>query len=121
VFDCADGLGFAEWANLGKIRDNVVEENVFVGTRPDQHAVSLRNFIGPSLEAGTFGRNTYVNLTTTTLFFYETKQVPQNRQAALAPAPVAKADRAGCRQPRRFGRHRLGPDPHGQVAGQRFG
>jgi hypothetical protein len=78
VFDCADGLGFAEWANLGKIRDNVVEENVFVGTRPAQHAVSLRNFIGPSLEAGTFGRNTYVNLTTTTPFFYETKQVPQN-------------------------------------------
>jgi hypothetical protein len=83
VFDCADGLGFAEWANLGKIRGNVVEDNVFVGTRPAQHAVSLRNFIGPSLEAGTFGRNTYVNLTTTTLFYYETKQVPQNSKLHL--------------------------------------
>ncbi len=86
VFGCAAGLGFAEWANLGKIRDNVVEENVFVGTRPAQHAVSLRNFIGPTLEAGTFDRNTYVNLTTTTLFFYETKQVPQNGKLLL-PLP----------------------------------
>jgi hypothetical protein len=84
VFDCGEGLGFAEWANLGKIHDNVVEQNLFVGTKPAQHAVGLRNFIGPSLNAGIFSRNTYVNLTTTTPLYYETKQAPANSKLNLS-------------------------------------
>ncbi|MCF1713709.1 right-handed parallel beta-helix repeat-containing protein [Flavihumibacter sp. RY-1] len=76
IFDCKEGLGMAEWANLGKIYGMVVDNNLVVGLSPQQKLFSLTNWIGPYLKPGIFSNNQYVNLTSTQGFYYTTKQFP---------------------------------------------
>jgi hypothetical protein len=77
TYDCKEGIGFAEWANHGRVFDCIVEGNVFVAAKPTQKGPILTNFIGPVFNVGVFSNNTYVNTGATNYFYFQTKQVPQ--------------------------------------------
>ncbi|MRX46909.1 right-handed parallel beta-helix repeat-containing protein [Pedobacter puniceum] len=83
VFNCQEGLGYAEWAKLGKIYDCVNTNNVIASNNASQKALSIKNYIGPTLKIGTLDNNTYINTKSTTPIYFETKQVPENSKLHL--------------------------------------
>ncbi len=84
IYDCKEGLGFAEWANVGKIFGLAVEGNLVVSLNPAQKAVSITNWLAPALNVGKLTNNHYVNLTTTALFKYTTRQIPEATRLDLS-------------------------------------
>ncbi|WP_304062913.1 right-handed parallel beta-helix repeat-containing protein [Pedobacter glucosidilyticus] len=83
VFNCQEGLGYAEWGNLGKIFDCVNTGNVIASNKPSQKALSLKNFIGPVFQVGKFDHNTYINTKSSTPIYFETKQIPEHAKLHL--------------------------------------
>jgi len=61
IFNCTDGIGFAEWAHKDSLYRCVVETNTIVCTKEGQHPLSLLTFLGPDLKPGSFNNNTYIN------------------------------------------------------------
>ncbi len=84
VFDCKNGIEFAEWANHDRVFDCVVEGNVIVSLYANQRGPKLSNFIGDKFKVGRFDYNTYINTKSTQFFFFETKQVPEHSKLNLA-------------------------------------
>lgn len=84
IFDCQDGLGFAEWANVGKIYGMVVEGNTIVVNRPKQWAVSMINWLAPKLDVGVMRNNRYISTASTNFFMYTTKQIPEASRLPLS-------------------------------------
>jgi hypothetical protein len=84
VFDCQDGLGFAEWANVGKVYGLLVEGNTVIAPKPKQWAVSMTNWLAPKLDVGIMRNNRYIGLASTNFFYYTTKQIPQASRLPLS-------------------------------------
>lgn len=84
IYDCQDGLGFAEWANVGKVYGLLVEGNTVIANRPKQWAVSMTNWLAPKLDVGVLRNNRYISLASTNFFYYTTKQFPQASRLPLS-------------------------------------
>lgn len=84
IYDCQEGLGFAEWANVGKLYGLVVEGNVVLAKKPKQWAVSMINWLAPKLDIGVMRNNRYINTASTNFFYYTTKQIPEASRLALS-------------------------------------
>lgn len=84
IYDCEDGLGFAEWANVGKLYGLLVEGNTVIATKPKQWAVSMTNWLAPKLDVGVMRNNRYINTASTNFFYYTTKQFPDASRLPLS-------------------------------------
>jgi len=84
IYDCQDGLGFAEWANVGKLFGLLVEGNTVIATKPKQWAVSMTNWLAPKLDVGIMRNNRYINTASTNFFYYTTKQFPEASRLPLS-------------------------------------
>lgn len=61
IFDCAEGIGFAEWANKDSLYGNLIENNTIVCADRSQRPISILTFMGPMLNVGKFANNHYIN------------------------------------------------------------
>jgi hypothetical protein len=84
IYDCQEGLGFAEWANVGKIYGLLVEGNTIVAKKPKQYAVGMINWLAPKLDVGIMRNNRYISTASTSFFRYSTKQVPEATRLSLS-------------------------------------
>lgn len=84
VYNCKEGIGFSEWANLGKVFGMVVQSNLVIGIDMLQKVVVMTNWLGPTFDVGKLNNNHYVNLTATPVFQYTTKQFPEATRLNLS-------------------------------------
>lgn len=84
IYDCKEGIGFAEWANLGRLYGLVVENNTVVSLTPKQKAISITNYLAPQLAFGQLANNRYINLSATQFFSYTTRQIPEATRLDLS-------------------------------------
>lgn len=76
IIDCASGISFLEWRQLGRNFGNEVIGNTVISKTPDQNGVFISNTIGTHLKPGVLNRNTYINLESTDYFKHRTRQIP---------------------------------------------
>ncbi len=76
VANCKVGIGFAEWATIGKIHGIKVTDNIVVTNGISQFAISFTNWLNQTLQPGYFNNNTYINTKSSHFFEYNTQQFP---------------------------------------------
>ncbi len=78
IYNCTSGIVFPEWAKVGGMYDNVVEENTVVGIFEGQNLMEWINWIGDKTDFALLRNNQYVHSAKSNPFTKKTKQYPDN-------------------------------------------
>jgi parallel beta-helix repeat protein len=84
IYDCKSGIVFPEWAKLGGMYDNVVEENTVVGIALSQSLTEWINWLGDKTNFAVLRNNQYVHAAKSNPFNKATKQWPSNSTLNLS-------------------------------------
>lgn len=61
IFNCINGIGFAEWANKDSLYGNFIEKNCVVCVEKTQRPIVILTYFGPNINVGQFINNKYIN------------------------------------------------------------
>jgi hypothetical protein len=84
IYNCKSGITFPEWARLGGMYDNVVEENTVVGISLNQNLMEWINWLGDKTNFATLRNNHYIHSAKSNPFNKATKQWPANSTLNLS-------------------------------------
>ncbi len=83
IYNCNEGISFAEWANKDSLFGCFTEGNTLVAVKKSDIAISIKTFLGAELKPSAFKRNSYINFHDGFVFNYKTDPEKGQRRSDL--------------------------------------